>query len=52
MDVGVVQDSALLPVLLALYLSSIFHILEKKIKKPKNSGFFYFICRQWFICFT
>jgi len=34
-DVKVRQGSALLPVLLALYLSPIFHILEKRLKNLK-----------------
>ena len=44
-DVGVRQGFALLSVLLALYLSTIFYIFEKNIKKPKNSSFYHFVCR-------
>jgi len=40
-DVGFEQGSALSPVLLALYLSLIFHILEIKIKNLKISVTFY-----------
>jgi len=40
-DIGVRQSSALSSILLALYLSSIFHIFEKKIKKSKNSNFYH-----------
>ena len=36
-DVSVGQGSALLPILSTLYLSSIFHILEKQLKILKNS---------------
>ena len=34
-DVGVKQGSALSPILLALYLSSIFHIFKKRLKNLK-----------------
>jgi len=38
-NVGVGQGSALLPILSALYLIPVFHILEKKLKNIKNSIF-------------
>ena len=39
-NIGVGQGSALLPVLLALYLSLLFYIFDKYIKNLKNLAFF------------
>ena len=36
-NIGVSQDSAFLPILSALYLLSVFHILEKRLKNLKIS---------------
>ena len=44
-NIGVGQASALLSILSALYLLPVFHILEKRFKKSKNSYFCYFFHR-------
>ena len=33
-DVGIKQEFTLSPILSTLYIASIFHLFEKKIKKP------------------
>ena len=51
-DIGVEQDSILSPILSALYLSPIFHIFEKRLKKSKKSDFCHLFCRRWSFCFS
>ena len=46
-NVGVGQGSALSPILLVLYLTLFFHILEKRLKKFKNPHFYAFFCWRW-----
>ena len=43
-DIGASQGLALSPILSVLYLSSLFYILEKWLKKSKNSHFYSFFC--------
>jgi len=44
-NVGIGQGSVLSPISLALYLSLVFHIFEKRVKKPKNACFCPLFCR-------
>jgi hypothetical protein len=48
-DVGVVQGSALSPILSALYIAPIFHLLDKYIKDFDGSMYHFFVFL--FFCF-
>ena len=50
-DVGVNQGSALLPILSALYIAPVFHILEKKTKNLSILIFIYFLAIVLFLFF-